>query len=350
MDIYAAAVATSVRNLPSGRYDVREYYPRKASIGGVGMTRMRIARYIEYPIYSVPQAGNINHIVDQGYAHLLYALDGKRTVVTVHDMTLMVRFKRGISGVPPASKPHLHVFSCNALKRAAHIIAVSANTKQDLIDLCGFPSSLITVVHNGLDPLFRMYSFDERLRARQRFGFEAGNYILVTGATEYKNNVGALRAFSELRAKFNSPCYLVKTGALTSEWERTVKELGLGCHIKSVGIVSRVALVDLYNSVDCLLFPSFYEGFGWPPLEAMACGTPVVTSNVASLPEVVGDAGIMVSPLDIQGLASAVHDVLTDAPLRESLVKKGLARVQKFSWDCAAKSIDRVYSQVLATL
>jgi glycosyltransferase involved in cell wall biosynthesis len=107
--------------------------------------------------------------------------------------------------------------------------------------------------------------------------------------------------------------------------------------------------VDLYNSVDCLLFPSFYEGFGWPPLEAMACGTPVVTSDAASLPEVVGEAGIMVSPTDLAAIADALNRVLTDEVLRDCLVRKGLERVRGFSWDLTAQAVGRVYERVLAT-
>jgi glycosyltransferase involved in cell wall biosynthesis len=106
-------------------------------------------------------------------------------------------------------------------------------------------------------------------------------------------------------------------------------------------------MVDLYNSVDCLLFPSLYEGFGWPPLEAMACGAPVVTSNVASLPEVVGEAGLMREPGDVEGLAASVRAVLEDADLRKNLTERGLVRAKSFTWERHATQIIQAYEELV---
>ncbi|MGA2149121.1 MAG: glycosyltransferase family 1 protein [Bryobacteraceae bacterium] len=349
MDVYAAGLAASLRRLTPAPYEVEEYHPRRLPVGGCGPVRMRIARYAEYPLSSIRHAGALNHIIDQGYAHLIYGLGRGRTVVTVHDIIPMVRFMGRISGLAPGRKPALNLFSFRALRLAAHIVADSENTKRDLICLCGCSASMITVVHPGVDQLFRRYSREEALRARRTLGFGGGVYVLVSGSGEYKNHVGALRAFALVRSKLRRPCYLVKTGGATPEWARTVAELGLGGSVLCLGTVPRESLVDLYNSVDCLLFPSFYEGFGWPPLEAMACGTPVVTSDAASLPEVVGEAGIMVSPTDLAAIADALNRVLTDEVLRDCLVRKGLERVRGFSWDLTAQAVGRVYERVLAT-
>jgi glycosyltransferase involved in cell wall biosynthesis len=348
MDVYAAGLAASVRSLSPGCYDVKEYHPRRLPVGGTGPLGMRIARYVGYPLSSILRASSINHIIDQGYGHLLYALDRKRTVVTVHDLIPMVRFNGGISGLAPGRRPVLNLFSFRALHLAAHIIAVSENTKRDLIALCGCAASAVTVIHPGVDGLFRMYSAEERLRARRTLGFGRGIYILISGSNEYKNHTGALKAFALLHSKLPSPCWLVKTGGVTEQWSRTVAELGLRENVVCLGAMAREKLVDLYNSVDCLLFPSFYEGFGWPPLEAMACGTPVVASNAASLPEVVGEAGIMVPATDLRALAEALHEMLTNVALRDCFVGRGLARVSGFRWELTAKAVAQVYARVLA--
>ncbi len=348
MDLYATSLAAALRNLPSARYEIKEYHPRMIRIGGSGPMRMRLSRYVGYPLSSRLNAGALNHVIDPGYGHLLYTLDRRRTVVTVHDVIPIARFLGGIRGLSPQRRPLLNQLSFGALWRAAHIIADSENTKRNLVSLLGCASANVTVVHPGLDPLFRAYPSEERLQARQRLGLSKGVYLLVTGSADYKNHIGALRAFALLRCKFTGPCYLLKTGGVTQQWSRAVAELGLEGHVRALGIVERESLLDLYNSVDCLLFPSLYEGFGWPPLEAMACGTPVVASNAASLPEVVGDAGIMVPPWDSEGMAEALYRVLTNPALRDSLVRMGLERAQNFCWDGAARQIERVYDQVLA--
>jgi glycosyltransferase involved in cell wall biosynthesis len=120
----------------------------------------------------------------------------------------------------------------------------------------------------------------------------------------------------------------------------------LGEDARCLGVVPRAELPNLYNAVDCLLFPSLYEGFGWPPLEAMACATPVVASNAASLPEVIGEAGLLCAPGDDEGLARAMQAVLTDEGLRQSLVEKGLARARQFTWEETARKTLEVYERV----
>ena len=136
---------------------------------------------------------------------------------------------------------------------------------------------------------------------------------------------------------------LIKIGEVTSDWTKAVAEAGLVKEVVNLGIIPRSSLLDLYDSVDVLLFPSLYEGFGWPPLEAMACGTPIVASNVASLPEVIDNAGLMCSPLDTDGLADAVKTIFDNPELRQSLITRGLARVQQFTWEEAARKMLALY-------
>jgi glycosyltransferase involved in cell wall biosynthesis len=142
---------------------------------------------------------------------------------------------------------------------------------------------------------------------------------------------------------------LVRVGKKSKSMAKKIRTLGLEKTVVYAGEVSLDRLIELYRSADLFVFPSFYEGFGLPVLEAMACGCPVVTSNTTSLPEVVGDAGIMVEPSDVHGLAKAMYDVLTNDGLRRDMIKKGLRRAKMFSWEKTATETLSAYAEVLAS-
>jgi len=145
---------------------------------------------------------------------------------------------------------------------------------------------------------------------------------------------------------YDQPIKLVKVGQMGAEETRLVRELGLDGVVLNLPNVSRSQLPDIYNLVDCLLFPSHYEGFGWPPLEAMACGTPVVASNAGSLPEVIGDAGIMCEPDNIEALARSIHDLLTVSALSEEFIQRGLLRAKRFTWQETVRKTLDVYERM----
>lgn len=348
MEVYADSLRDGLCEYASGRFDVNDYtphFPRRLSYGNWSM---RFARYIVYPLQARYRQARINHVLDHGYGHLLYALDPARTVVTVHDLIPLVRWRGVIAGVSRRGKPWLNLISFYALRRAAHLIADSESTRNDLIRLCNCAPEQITVVHPGLDSIFRPYTSAERLSAARTFGLE-GNYakrIMIIGSGFYKNFSGALNAFARLRALYDQPIVLVKVGQMDAEKTRVVKQLGLDGMVLNLPNVSRTQLPDIYNLVDCLLFPSLYEGFGWPPLEAMACGTPVVASNAGSLPEVIGDAGIMCEPNDVEALARSMHDLLTVPALREEFVQRGLLRANRFTWQETVRKTLDVYERM----
>lgn len=154
-----------------------------------------------------------------------------------------------------------------------------------------------------------------------------------------------LIAFSELKKKLKN-VRLVQIGNDPLVYKGLVKQLGLEQNVNFLGYITEEEQIKWYNSADLFVFPSFYEGFGLPPLEAMACGCPVITSNAASLPEVVGDAGIMVDPQDNQALTEAMHKVLTDKNLALEMSKKSLERAKHFSWEKTAKGIFGVYQEI----
>jgi glycosyltransferase involved in cell wall biosynthesis len=170
--------------------------------------------------------------------------------------------------------------------------------------------------------------------------------VLVTGSQFYKNHGAAVLACARLRSMYPKPLQLLKLGPPTAEFKAAVQNFGLEDITHYLVGVSGNHLPALYNSIDILLFPSLYEGFGWPPLEAMACGTPVVASNAASLPEAIGDAGLMCSPHDPDGLAQAMYALLTDDDLRLAVIERGLVRASLFEWEKVARQTLAVYELV----
>lgn len=348
MDVYADGLRSALAAASQKGLSIQEYRPSLLFGHRSGVSWMRLSRFIGYPLQARRHQGQVNHILDHGYGHLLYALDPSRTVVTVHDLIPLVRFRGAIPGVHPGRRPWLNLVSFAGLRRAGHLIADSENTKQDLLRYCGCRPEDVSVIHPGLDPIFRRYSKAEKMVARATWGLpnDGTKRVLVAGSQFYKNRAASLRAFALLRKTYLNALQLIKIGPPDAEWLSLTAELGLQQVSTCLAPLPRADLADVYNCVDCLLFPSLYEGFGWPPLEAMACGIPVVASNAASLPEVVGDAGLMVGPHDIDGLALALRDVLTNGDLRLSLISRGLERARRFTWQSAAEKVLGVYEQI----
>jgi glycosyltransferase involved in cell wall biosynthesis len=175
-------------------------------------------------------------------------------------------------------------------------------------------------------------------------------FILFVSTIEPRKNLpGLLQAYRRLRDDYKREELLVLAGSNGWLWEEvyeTVAKLNLERHVAFLGRVPSEDLVYLYNAAQVLVHPSFYEGFGLTPLEAMTCGAPTIVSNTSSLPEVVGDAAVLINPHDIEGLTVAIWRVLTDKELCEDLICKGLKRAQKFSWQQAAEKTLEVYHKV----
>jgi glycosyltransferase involved in cell wall biosynthesis len=237
-----------------------------------------------------------------------------------------------------------------AWRRTDHIIAVSEATKQDSIKMLGVPEKKISVIHEAANPIYRPMPRDEAARyIQQRYKIENDFILFVSTIEPRKNLPGLLQAYRRLRDDYKRDELLVLAGANGWLWEEvyeTVNRLNLEDHVAFLGRVPLEDLVYLYNSAKLMVHPSFYEGFGLPPLEAMTCGTPAIVSNTAALPEVVGDAALMIDPHDLQGLTVAMMRVLSEPELWNDLSAKGLKRASLFSWKKAAQRTLDVYHKI----
>ena len=237
-----------------------------------------------------------------------------------------------------------------AWRKTNHIIAVSEATKQDSIKMLGVPEKKITVIHEAANPIYRPLPKDEaRCMAKEKYKLDQDFILFVSTIEPRKNLPGLLQAYRRLRSEYQRNEILVLAGLNGWLWEEvyeTVDNLDLRPYVAFLGRVPSKDLVYLYNAARLFVHPSFYEGFGLTPLEAMTCGAPVIVSNTSALPEVVGDAALMINPHDIDGLTVAMWRMLTDEELRQSYIEKGLKRATKFSWQDAARKTLEVYHKV----
>ncbi len=275
-----------------------------------------------------------------------------RAIVTVHDLSFM----RTPECAEPSLRAYLNKVVPRSIQRADLILADSHNTKRDIIELLGVDARKIQVVPAGVGERFHPIDDEATLeKVRRRYHLEEPFILSVSTLEPRKNFTGLIEAYAQLIERGSQiqriPHKLVIAGAkgwLYEEIFATVERLGLAERVIFPGFVAEEDLPALYNLADLLAFPSLYEGFGLPPLEAMACGTPVVTSNSSSLPEIVGGVGIMVEATDTEGLVEAMRRALQDGELRRSMIEKGLEQAKKFSWRKAAEKLLGAYRRMEA--
>ncbi len=290
-------------------------------------------------------------------AHLLHALAfaGPRQIsipwiVTIYDLSFM-KFPASFNSL---NRVYLNYAVRDSLRRSDRAIAISESTKRDLVSQFRVRPAKVQVIYCGVDLSF-MPASDPSSAAQLRARYSLSEkFILYVGTIEpRKNIVRLLRAFARAKRDAGLPHRLVLVGARGWKYEevdRVIEEEGIAREVVFTGYVPQEELASCYRAADLFVYPSLYEGFGLPPLEAMACGTPVVTSNTSSLPEVVGDAALLVDPEDEQALAGAIVRALTDHSLRERMTARGVAQAARFSWARAARETTALYREVLANV
>lgn len=309
-----------------------------------------ISRYVAYPAAMYGhRASELFHVLDHGYGHLVRALDPDRTVVTCHDLIPLLSADHQIPIVVPATVVRTFRFRIREMSRATRILADSEATHDSLLKYTDIPPSRIVVIRPGVNPIFRTGELDQSEATRRLVGIPSNAAVILQVATRgrYKNTPGALRAFSLLRTRLACRLFFVRIGAPLYEDEADLADsLGVTEDIRYLGKVDDPTLVDWYRAASVLVFPSFWEGFGWPPLEAMACGTPVVASSIPAVKEVVADAADLVDPEDDVAIARALERVIADPAHAAGLRTKGLARARLLTWEESARRTLAVYDEV----
>jgi len=264
--------------------------------------------------------------------------------VVIHDLAY---FDRQLNAYPFLDTIYMRSLVPQSVRRATGVFAVSENTKKDIIHYTKCDPKKIVVTHEAADNIYYPINDPSRLqRVKQKYKLP-NKFIMYSGSLSPRKNIARLlKAFSRVCKKL--PHDLILTGS--KSWKdasvyQTMRDLDLTDRIKQLGHVEHEDMPALYNLAEVYVYPSLYEGFGLPVLEAMQCGCPVVASNTTSIPEVAGNAAILVDALDTPALADAIYIALTDNKLREKLICAGFQQARKFSWDQCASTILKVIRQ-----
>jgi len=275
-----------------------------------------------------------------------------KSIITVHDIMPLL-FP---SMLPLKTQIYWKLIRLN-IKKADKIIAVSNTTKEDIIDKLNIENSKISVIYHGVSEQFRPIPDIEKEKKKYhlKYGLTfSDNSIVIMAVSSIKptkNYVNLIEAFRRVYEELDVPIHLLIVGKVADKklilnLNKIISNNNLSSNVHFLGYVPDEELTVLYNLVDFFVFPSFYEGFGLPILEAQACGCPVITSNISSMPEVAGDGAILVDPYSVEEIANAIHNLVFDLNLRKNLIQKGFENCALFSWKRCAEETLNVYKEV----
>ena len=307
--------------------------------GMIGRTRRQLG--IPAPLETLVGPIDVFHATN----HLLrHAVQRAKRVVSIHDLTLIL-----FPEWHPAKRlRHMRGGLRASAEAADRIIAVSRATKDDIVKHLGVDPERVAIVPEGVESSCRPLPRAEVEATLAPLGLAYGAYLLFLGTLEPRKNIGRLLdAVMQAGADVGPLVLAGADGWGNDELRPRIAELARQGRVRALGYVPETLRPVLLGGARSFVFPSLYEGFGLPPLEAMACGTPVVTSDVSSLPEVVGDAALLVDPLDVDGLAGAIRRLWDDEALRRDLRARGLARAREFSWERTARLTLEVYAAAM---
>ena len=298
-------------------------------------------RYIQIVKNKVKE-GNIKHITSQELAFLLNSVKLEKCIVTCYDLIPWV-YNNEISGIWKENM--------KGLKKADIIITISKFSRDEIVKYLNYPEDRIEIIYPAVDHAVYYEKRDKSILRKYNLK-NTDKIVLYVGSETPRQNVEVLiEAFSTLKNKIPN-IKLIKVGESQSHGARRkiltlIKDLDLEDDVIFPGYVPEEELPLWYNAADVLVYPCDYAGFGLPPLEAMACGTPVITSNTSSLPEVVGDAGIMIDPKDSELMADKMYEILKNEKLWNEMKNKGLKRSKMFQWDDAADKTCQIYESIM---
>lgn len=356
MDVYADNLVAELKAIRPN-WQIVEVAPQPWSKSqenlwhsGTGI-RKYYERYCHHPQQVCQVEGDIYHIIDHTNAHVAYWLKnkGKPIIITCHDLVQFVypEILKGQSRFPAFSMASWR-FSVRGMCYADCVIAVSSNTAKDVNKRLGIELEKILVVPNGVEASFQQLPSEEIKYFRQKYQHLPEEICLLNvGSThQRKNIITVLKVLKTLKDQGLSVRLWRSGGKFMGEHIAFIKEHNLEEDILDFGIADKNILVQLYNAADVLLAPSLYEGFGLTVLEAMACGLPVITSNVSSLPEVVGGAAVLVESMDIQAMSESVVRLKQNSIYCQKLVSQGFVRAKQLTWQKSAEHLVSIYEQL----
>jgi len=386
MDVYADAIVNGLKTIRPD-WDIVELAPRRVQ----GNTRLAagIQRYYErywrYPRSLKQQDVDLFHVIDHSEGHLAYWLQNTRqpTVVTCHDL-INLTHPETFQGRAQVAWLSMQVwkYAIHGLKHADHVISVSSHTAKDLMQHLSIAPAQITVIPNAVEPKFCVLPSVGNVSAenasetsvtpetvnvatenvvaknlsvkdpglRQQYGIAPDTFcILNVGSSHLRKNVESILQALAILHDRGAKVHFLKAGSdFEADQKALIQTHQLEQHVTYLGEPDDRSLVEIYNIADALVAPSLYEGFGLTVLEAMACGTPVITSNTTSLPEVAGDAAILVQPTDVGAIVAAIQRLQTDSSCYATLVAKGIERAKQFTWIKTAEQIAEIYEKLLS--
>lgn len=268
------------------------------------------------------------------------------SIITIHDMTLWLYPQYHTYRRLAAMRPIIPL----AARRANAVIAVSENTKRDIQDILHISPNKIHVIYEAASPHFKPVTDQHEIEATRRDLDLPERFILYVGNVEPRKNIERLvRAMARIEAHRARPISLVIVGSLAWGHEgilKAIEEIGVQDRVRFLGYVDTRSLVALYSMCEVFIYPSLYEGFGLPVLEAMACGAPVITSPNGSLHEIAGDGAAYIDPYSVDDIAETLCELLANPGLRDALRRQGFARTAQFSWDKAARQTLELYRSI----
>jgi glycosyltransferase involved in cell wall biosynthesis len=278
--------------------------------------------------------------------HFIYPWFYKgKGVATIHDL-IPFKYPKTISFINRIK----FILAIKAtIRKADRIISVSNNTKKDIVDLLGCNNSKVTTIYEAVDENFRPLPQNEVSETLKKYRIDFDYFLYVGAYKPHKNIEGLVKAYNSLPDETKDRYKLVVIGKKDDrfpEVDLLIKKKKLTRHIIQIDNVEEAELVDIYNAAEIFIFPSFYEGFGLPPLEAMSCGTPIIASNTSSLPEILGQNALLIDPYNVNDLTEAIRFLLSDKDLKNNLKDKGLSHIKTFSWQKMAEETLAIYENV----
>ncbi len=289
------------------------------------------------------------HIPSLFETYYLNVPNNIKSIVTLYDLIPLLFPKQYFQN----EKAHVwYKQRLEQAKNASKIITISQSSKRDIAEFLKIPSEKIEVVYGGVDARFKPIDKQKVSKIIQKYKIKRPYILTVSTHSFHKNISRIFQAFKEyINTSLNNDlnlavvCKLIPTEL--KDWQRELKQLGIEKRVILTNFVEDEDLAAIYCGAEVFLFPSLYEGLGLPVLEAFACGTVVITSNVASMPEVGGDAALYVNPESVENIKSAIAQLLNDQILKQQLIKKGFSQVKKFSWNKASKQVMQIYKEII---